>query len=175
MNHSRASLCLVFMVALGGCSTAGPTPSTSSPLSTEGLCDGASELMGLDVTVNGPFASDLVSSIGGSVVACEPGSCCNTTFYAPTIACADGTRIEVTIDDALATSVLGSDRPAFVCRTRSDEHRPSEACPVDGGCAAQLGRVTSLTGRLELRTSRIDGAERLTLVTTTSTHEDDAI
>lgn len=173
MTSARASLCLSLVLAVGGCTSAGPTPASSTPLSIEGLCDDADVLVGIDLTVTGPFATDRVSSIGGTVVACEPGTCCNTTYYAPSIACADGTRIEVAVADPSA--VIGAARPAFVCRTLSDDHRPSDACPVDGGCSAQLSRVTSLTGRLELRTSRIDGLEHLTLVASSSTHDGEGI
>jgi hypothetical protein len=172
MTRHRASLCLSLVLTLAGCATQG-TPSTASPLSTATLCDGTADLVGLDLTVIGPFATDRVSSIGGSVAACEPGTCCNTTYYAPTITCADGQRIEIAVADPVA--VIGTEPPAHVCRSLSDDHRPSDACPVDAGCITRLERVTSLSGHLEMRTSRIDGLEHLTLVATASTHIDDGL
>lgn len=163
MTTSRAILCL--FLAVGGCvmdGAGGP-----AALSTASLCGGVEGYLDTNVVVNGPFATDVVSPNGGSVVRCEPGTCCNITYYAPTIACADGTRITVVMDPSIATTDPGA--LSFVCTDASDDLRPSEACPVSEPCTAELGRVTSLTGRLG-RYAGIDGGpERLTLVVTSAT------
>jgi hypothetical protein len=139
MTLLRATLCLV--VALAGCA---PAP---VGLSAEALCAQASSMVGAEVTVTGPFATDVVSPLGGSVVRCTPGTCCNVTYYAPTIACADGTRIHVGVDvDLLPVTDISS--LSWVCSTGSDDLRPSAECPIGEGCIAELGRVASVRGTL---------------------------
>lgn len=168
MTPRRATLCLA--LALTGCVgvPSDPTPAAAA-LSREELCSAADDLLGRDVAVLGPFDSDVVTPNGGTVVHCEPGTCCNLTYYAPSIGCGENERrIAVTFDVAMLEDVTAPDRLDFVCRTSSDDLRPSEACPVDARCAEELGRVTSLRGRLERRASPLVGTEQLTLVVTAS-------
>ena len=173
MTPNRAILCLFSMLGLVGC-VSGPTPSSSSPLSTDDLCSGASELMGVELTVAGPFASDVVTPNGGSVAHCEPGTCCNVTYYAPTILCAGGDRVDVVLDPALLARVdYAATRYAMICRAGSDDLRPSDACPIPDHCAEVFGAVPTLSGHLEMRTSPFSDAARVTFVVTTA--EPDAI
>lgn len=165
MTLTPAILCLA--LALAGCTGSTPTP-TSAPLSRSALCDDAERLVGSELMVEGPFDSEVVTPSGGSAVACEPGSCCNTTFYAPTIGCESAPRIWIGFDHARLENLSQPDLLDFVCRTRSEDLEPSDACPVEPSCADKLGRVTLLRGRLERRTS-FEGDEELWLIVSAST------
>ena len=168
MTSNRAILCLFSLLGLVGC-VSGPTPSSTSTLSTDDLCTNASELMGVELTVEGPFASDVVTPNGGSVAHCDPGTCCNLTYYAPTIRCAAGDRVEVVLDTALyARTDHGPASYGVICRASSDDLRPSEACPIPDHCAEVFDAVPSITGHLEARTSPFDGESHLTFVVTTA-------
>lgn len=168
MTSTRATVCLA--LALTGCVGVGtdPTPATTASLSRDELCRTYVDLVGSELSVLGPFDADVVTPNGGSVAFCDPGTCCNLTYYAPTIGCENGPRIAVTFDAAMLEDVTAPDRLDFVCRTISDDLRPSEACPVDARCAEELGRVASLRGRLERRMNPVVGAEQITLVVTES-------
>jgi hypothetical protein len=167
MTHHRAILCLFSALALVGCVSGSPTPSASSPLSADDLCKNAGELMGVELTVEGPFASDVITPNGGSVAHCEPGSCCNTSYYAPTIACDGGGRVDVLLDASLyERHGYEPSRFAVLCRASSEDLRPSEACPIPSNCSDVFDAVPTLTGHLEMRTPLFGDEPTLTFVVT---------
>lgn len=123
--------------------------------------------MGVEIAVAGPFETGVVTPNGGSAAECEPGSCCNVTYYAPSIACSTGQRIDVYVDPSLYLRE-GVTPSAFapICRALSYDLRPSDACPVPSSCAERFGALPPLVGHLEMREPVFGGEPRLTFVVT---------
>jgi hypothetical protein len=167
MTYNRAILFLFSTLALVGCVSGSPAPSASSPLSGEDLCTNAGELLGVELTVEGPFASDVITPNGGSVARCEPGTCCNLSYYAPTVACDGGGRVDVLLAPSLYER-HGVDplRFAVLCGASSDDNRPSEACPIPSHCSDVFDAVPTLTGHLEMLTPLFGDEPTLTFVVT---------